>query len=68
MVNPDTFVFVPDLWFALVMTLWASAFTETWKRREKTLAMKWGMVNYTNVERGRPQFIGETISSPVDGG
>lgn len=36
----DTFIFVPDLWFALAMAIWSSCFTESWKRKEKTLAMQ----------------------------
>ena len=33
-----------------------------------TLTIQWGMVDFHNIERGRPQFRGDDISSPVNGG
>jgi hypothetical protein len=37
--------------FAIFITIWATLFLEYWKRREKNLAVRWGMVGFeANVE------------------
>ena len=62
--NPD----VPTMpYFGLFMALWTTLFQESWKRKESTLAMEWGVVGFEEVEQPRPQFKGEQITSPVDG-
>jgi hypothetical protein len=32
--------------YALIVAIWSVGMTEYWKRREKTIAMKNGMVDY----------------------
>ena len=53
--------------FAGIMGLWSALFLESWKRTEKTTAMKWGMVGFEEEQADRPQFYGEPILSPIDG-
>lgn len=62
--NPDS-VLLP--YFAAFMALWATIFVETWKRKEKRNAMRWGMVGYENNEQERPEFDGEWVPHPVNG-
>eukprot|EP01035_Chromulina_nebulosa_P017170 gene17170-22686_t len=54
-------------YFATFIAIWSSLFLEFWKRKEKTIAMKWGTVNYEVEEQDRPQFEGDDDVSPVDG-
>jgi len=53
--------------FAVAMSLWVTAFLESWKVAEATAAMRWGMTGFSEVEQARPQFSGITINSPVTG-
>lgn len=62
--NPNTRS-VP--YFAGIMAIWSVLFLEHWKRTEKNTAMKWGTIGFEQTEVERPQFVGETIRSPVDG-
>ncbi|KAJ1416346.1 calcium-activated chloride channel-domain-containing protein [Ochromonadaceae sp. CCMP2298] len=47
--------------------MWSVVFLELWKRREKTLANEWGMVDFRVAEEDRQEFRGGWIESPVDG-
>ena len=62
--NPNT-QSVP--YFAGIMSIWAVLFLEHWKRTEKNTAMKWGTIGFEAAEVARPQFVGETLLSPVHG-
>lgn len=53
--------------YCLLVTLWASWFLETWLQKEKTVALKWGMIGFEATEGERPQFKGRLINSWVDG-
>ena len=53
--------------FGLVMSIWAIVYLETWKRREGTFALRWGMTDFEQAEPDRPEFTGEPILSPIDG-
>eukprot|EP00607_Mallomonas_marina_P000509 CAMPEP_0182439720 /NCGR_PEP_ID=MMETSP1167-20130531/86605_1 /TAXON_ID=2988 /ORGANISM="Mallomonas Sp, Strain CCMP3275" /LENGTH=796 /DNA_ID=CAMNT_0024633477 /DNA_START=52 /DNA_END=2440 /DNA_ORIENTATION=+ len=55
-------------YFALLMIIWGFTYTELWKRAQVKHAMTWGVYGFENIEQNRPQFIGETISSPIHGG
>jgi hypothetical protein len=54
-------------YFAGLMAMWSVLFLEHWKRTEKNTAMKWGTIGFEENEVARPQFVGETILSAVDG-
>lgn len=54
-------------YFATFMALWSSFFLEYWKRKEKSHAMKWGMVGFEDEEGTRPQFNGVDAYNPVNG-
>lgn len=54
-------------YFAGIMAIWSVLFLEHWKRTEKNTAMKWGTIGFETNEVERPQFIGETIRSPITG-
>ena len=45
------------LFFAIFMSVWSAVFVESWKRRQVTLAMKWGMTNFEESEQERPSFL-----------
>ena len=54
-------------YFAAFICIWSSFYLEYWKRKEKTYAMKWGMVGFEDDEQVRPQFKGTKTISPIDG-
>ena len=59
--NPDA----PSMpYYATFMAIWSCLFMESWKRTEKRLSLKWGMVGFEEEEQMRPQFIGVVIESP----
>jgi anoctamin-10/anoctamin-7 len=49
------------------MAVWATLFIESWKRKESTVALRFGMSSFENEEEDRPEFQGELILSPIDG-
>lgn len=54
-------------YFAAFMAVWSTAFLEQWKRKEKNLAMKWGMFGFEDEEQVRVEFEGEIKASLIDG-
>ena len=49
---------VPELpAFAILIAIWATLSLESWKRREATLAFKWGMVEHERKEATRPACV-----------
>ena len=40
----------------MMMMLWSTFYLESWKRRNATVAMKWGMAGFETEEQMRPQF------------
>ncbi|KAG0047477.1 hypothetical protein BGZ83_007469 [Gryganskiella cystojenkinii] len=54
--------------YSVCVILWSSIFIESWKRRERELALWWGVKNVTKSESRRPSFKGDTIViDPVTG-
>ena len=55
--------------FAVAVALWAVFFTETWKRRESSLQLEWGMSDFEETQPARPQFlmVARRKRSAVDG-
>jgi anoctamin-10/anoctamin-7 len=53
--------------FAAFMAIWATLFLEAWKRKEKTYAMRWGMVGFESSQRTRAKFEGKPAPHPVTG-
>ena len=43
--------------FCVVMSVWATVFLETWKRKQSRYAMEWGMVGIEEIEEERPDFL-----------
>jgi len=43
-------------YFSLLMMLWSTFYLESWKRKNATVAMKWGMAGFETEEQMRPQF------------
>lgn len=64
--DPNT-VYLPI--YGLLVALWATFFTEMWRREQSRTAQKWGTVGYKRVEPLRPEFIAaaERVRSLVDG-
>jgi hypothetical protein len=62
--NPNA-VSIP--YFAGFMSMWATLFLEYWKRTEKTLALRWGMIGFESTQSDRPSFTGTESTSPVTG-
>jgi len=57
--------------FCIVMSVWATVFLETWKRKQSRYSMEWGMVGIEDIEEERPDFLESDlvieINSPIDG-
>ena len=53
--------------FAVFIALWASLYLASWRRRQKRLAMEWGMVGYEGTVEARPEFYGTYKPHPVTG-
>lgn len=53
--------------FSFAIALWAVCALEFWKRREKTIALEWGTIDFEATEVDRPDFNGSWITSFVDG-
>jgi len=53
--------------YCLFLSLWATLFLKYWKRQEISLAVRWGMMDYTATTKARPQFCGWEHKSPVTG-
>jgi len=62
--DPSQAVVIP--YFSVFIALWATLFLEFWKRKESTVAMRWGMTEYEENEQPRPQFKGVEKRSPID--
>ena len=54
--------------FAFALCVWSTALLVTWSRKEKRVALEWGMTDFEDDEPPRPQFKGRIVKSPVDGG
>ncbi|KAF9283581.1 hypothetical protein BGZ88_010421 [Linnemannia elongata] len=54
--------------YSACVLVWAVFYIECWKRREKELALVWGVRNVTKSETRRPAFKGDSIvTDPVTG-
>jgi hypothetical protein len=53
--------------YSLIITLWSVLMLEYWKRQEVSTALAWGMADFEQNEQDRPEFIGETMKSPING-
>ena len=42
--------------FGIIMSLWASFFTDFWKRRQSTMAYDWEVLELEEEEPDRPDF------------
>lgn len=49
------------------MCIWAIVMLEYWKRRESTIALTFGTMDFAVIEEVRPEFQGELIKSYIDG-
>ncbi|KAF9976685.1 hypothetical protein BGZ73_008082 [Actinomortierella ambigua] len=57
-----------SIFYGVTVVLWSVFFTESWKKREKELALWWGVRNVSRSETRRPGFQGETMMpDPVTG-
>lgn len=53
--------------FAYFIALWAVFMLEFWKRKQATIAQKWGQLDFEETEMERPDFKAKTITSFIDG-
>eukprot|EP00904_Undaria_pinnatifida_P001459 jgi/Undpi1/11313/HiC_scaffold_30.g13611.m1 len=53
--------------FAPIVVFWAIFMLEFWKRKEKRVALEWGMSGFETGEQTRPEYKGEFIASPING-
>ncbi|KAG0281621.1 hypothetical protein BGZ95_001475 [Linnemannia exigua] len=57
-----------SIFYSACVLIWAVFYIECWKRREKELALVWGVRNVTKSENRRPAFKGDSIiTDPVTG-
>ena len=54
-------------YFAGFMAVWATFYFEFWKRKEKSTAMKWGMIDSDKSAQIRPAFQGIKIPDAITG-
>lgn len=47
--------------YCVFLSLWATCFLEYWKRYNNELIYTWGMRDYHDQERERPDFVGEPL-------
>ncbi|KAF9563437.1 hypothetical protein BGW38_008947, partial [Lunasporangiospora selenospora] len=50
-----------SIFYSFCVILWSVVYIESWKRREKELAHRWGVKNVTRNESRRPAFKGDKI-------
>ncbi|CAM9560241.1 unnamed protein product, partial [Laminaria digitata] len=58
---------VITLVFAPIVVFWAIFMLEFWKRKEKRIALEWGMSGFETGEQARPEYKGQFIPSPING-
>ena len=51
--------------FGGLVSLWATYYTEGWKRRNAALNLWWGTADFESSEMARPEFVGPMRFSPV---
>ncbi|KAG0262946.1 hypothetical protein DFQ27_002013 [Actinomortierella ambigua] len=56
-----------SIFYGITVVLWSAFFTESWKKREKELALWWGVRHVSRSETRRPGFHGEAMTDPVTG-
>jgi hypothetical protein len=54
-------------YFAVFIAIWSAYYLEYWKRKEKDVALKWGMVGFEENVEARPEFVGTYQKNPVNG-
>lgn len=63
--NDPNAVIMP--YFAAFVSLWTTFFLSSYRRKEVSTALRWGMVGFEEKEVERPQFVGVEMKSPVSG-
>ncbi|KAF9192876.1 hypothetical protein BGZ51_004639 [Haplosporangium sp. Z 767] len=57
-----------SIFYGVCVIIWSVVFTECWKRREKELALWWGVRNVSKTQTRRPTFKGDTmVVDPITG-
>jgi hypothetical protein len=56
---------VANAFYCIFIAAWGTVYLEIWRRRESSLAIKWGMMDFEEDEIARPQFKGLNRRSPV---
>ena len=62
----SSIVIISNTFYCIYVAIWAACFIEFWKRKESTLAIRWGQSDFEEDEVPRPQFHGEIRRSPID--
>jgi hypothetical protein len=52
--------------YCFFISVWATFFIEFWRRKEGSLAVLWGQLEYKHDEVPRPQYRGELRRSPIN--
>eukprot|EP00743_Colponemidia_sp_Colp-15_P004257 GILK01004593.1.p1 GENE.GILK01004593.1~~GILK01004593.1.p1 ORF type:complete len:1141 (+),score=244.57 GILK01004593.1:62-3484(+) len=63
--SSTTVVKVFDAILCLCIAVWVTVLLEFWKRKQNTLSIQWGQVDFEDDEVERPGFEGNTRRSPV---
>lgn len=56
-----------QIFFAIFLAMWGSAFEQNWRRHEKRLAWRWGTTELSSQESQRPEFKGSFGKDEVTG-
>eukprot|EP01114_Cavostelium_apophysatum_P021290 TRINITY_DN738_c0_g1_i1.p1 TRINITY_DN738_c0_g1~~TRINITY_DN738_c0_g1_i1.p1 ORF type:complete len:782 (+),score=258.94 TRINITY_DN738_c0_g1_i1:32-2347(+) len=54
--------------YCVFLSLWSTCYLEFWKRYKNGLVYEWGMSNYQDQEKERPDFHGEALSGVYSNG
>jgi ankyrin repeat protein len=52
---------------AVIMAIWSTVHTESWKRKQEELAYRWDMLDFEREEKLRPEFRGDENISAKNG-
>jgi len=53
--------------YSAYIAVWSTLYIESWKRRQRELAVRWGMHDFSQHERIRSSFEGDEMVSPITG-
>ncbi|KAG2180172.1 hypothetical protein INT43_003961 [Umbelopsis isabellina] len=50
-----------NIFYGIAMMIWSVVYLELWQRKERNLAVKWGVRNFSRHDKQHPGFTGDTV-------